>query len=223
MAVQSLTSSKMPWTVKTYRYWLGANALAEIIGLGGTAFVGYFLFARLTEPSESLLFSLLIILSGILLEGVAVALLQWSVLRTVLPKLRLRLWVLATSIGAGIAWTLGMIPSTLMNSVAEPSSIEEPSKFIVLLLAFAMGLILGPVLGLPQYFVLKPLTRRAGWWVGANSLAWALGMLVIFAGIDLALQTSGLALFGSLILTFGLCGLIVATIHGLFLFFILNM
>jgi hypothetical protein len=56
--------------LKNYRYWLGANALAEIIGLGGTAAVGY-LFSRLRDPIESLFFSLPIIISGILLEGVA--------------------------------------------------------------------------------------------------------------------------------------------------------
>jgi hypothetical protein len=112
-----------------------------------------------------------------------------------------------------------MIPSTLMKSAPVEANVEEPSKLIVLLLTFALGLILGPVLGLLQYFILKAFSRRAVWWVEANALAWALGMLIIFAGIDLALRTTDFTLVGLLILTFGLCGLAVATIQGLFLFF----
>jgi hypothetical protein len=49
------------------------------------------------------------------------------------------------------------------------------------------GLVLGPVLGLAQWLALHRFVRRAALWMPTNALAWAFGMVVIFAGMDLAL------------------------------------
>jgi hypothetical protein len=115
-----------------------------------------------------------------------VGLFQWRVLRDALPGLPRADWVKATALGAGIAWTLGLLPSTVISMMetqsADPAPMQEPSTAVVLLLAAGMGMALGAVLAAPQWIVLRRYVRRAGWWVPANMLAWALGMALIFAG-----------------------------------------
>jgi hypothetical protein len=103
---------------------------------------------------------------------------QWLVLKGPLPTMRWGMWALATGAGAFLAWTLGMIPSTLLSlgsGGGAPSA--EPAEATVLGLAFLMGLVLGPVLGLAQWLALRRFMRHAALWMPANALAWQSGWL----------------------------------------------
>ncbi|MCA9838027.1 MAG: hypothetical protein KC422_14005 [Trueperaceae bacterium] len=208
------------WTGKTYLWWLGANGLAELLGLGATGLLGYLLISRLGD-SRVLLFASSMVLAGIIFEGVAVGLFQWLVLRLALPKLKASRWIIATALGAGVAWLLGMIPSTLLSFEADRAGTSsEPSLTMMMFMALLMGAILGPILGFFQYRVLRDFSPKAGFWIGANSLAWAAGMAIIFAGIDIAFKLPYAPVY--LALSLILCGFCVAAIHGLFLFFIVG-
>ena len=80
-----------------WRRWVAANAGAEGVGLGGVALLMDLLgpFITSTFLSATLLLAALIVASGALLESGLVGLLQWRVVRTVLPISRHR-WVRAT-------------------------------------------------------------------------------------------------------------------------------
>jgi hypothetical protein len=151
-----------------------------------------------------------------------VGLLQWRVLRDALPALPRRSWVTATALGALIAWLLGMIPSTVMSLAASDAAsaapAAEPPQWLVYVLAAGMGFLLGPVLATPQWLVLKRCIRRAGWWVLANALAWALGMAIIFVGTsaipDGPIPPTVIAL---LVFCVFAAGAAVGAVHGLFL------
>jgi NhaP-type Na+/H+ or K+/H+ antiporter len=57
----------------------------------------------------------------------------------------------------------------------------------------------------------------------ANALAWAFGMVIVFAGIDLALgEGFGPGTVTILVLTLLLCGATVGAIHGLALMWLLR-
>lgn len=107
---------------KTYSFWgcwVAANALAEAIGLGTSALL-WLAFLFTAEARWGIwLSAVLVVIGSTLLEGTAVGWFQWSILRRVLPSLSFRSWWTATAIGAFIAWTLGMIPSTLMASMRD--------------------------------------------------------------------------------------------------------
>ena len=72
-------------------------------------------------------------------------------------------WVGANSLaellglGAVIAWFLGSLPSTLIDMGGQEAgtATQEPPFVVVMLLAAGMGLVLGAVLGYPQYRVLR--------------------------------------------------------------------
>jgi hypothetical protein len=139
------------------------------------------------EPTMGVLWAaLLTVIGSTLIEGSSVGLLQWRVLRNPLPALPMRAWWVGTAAGAFLAWTLGMLPSTLLAMGEESTGAAAPeiSQALTLLLASAMGLVAGPVLGLGQWWVLRRHVEWAGWWIPAQAAAWAVGMPIIFQMVD---------------------------------------
>lgn len=170
-----------------YRQWVWANAWSELIGLGGSLLLGFSLFSRLdqADPLTVIAGAAFGVTAGALLEGGVVGYAQGRVLRRHRPEIQMKRWVWATVIGAGIAWLLGMIPSTvlaLISPVEAVGSGQSPDTAVMLLLAGAMGLILGPILSVPQAVVLREVVPRSWTWVPANAVAWSIGMVIVFGG-----------------------------------------
>lgn len=213
--------SVRPWAF--YGRWMLANSLAELIGLGASAL----LWIAFSLPMETTLGVLagaaITVIGSTLLEGTAVGLGQWLVLRQALPKLPLRAWFVATAAGAFVAWTLGMVPSTLMQLMADETAAPagaEPqiSDLLMYSLAALMGLVLGPILAAFQWRALRGHVERAWRWIPANALAWAAGMVIIFAVVgnvpyDGPAWASALAVLAGL----AVAGAVVGAIHGLVL------
>jgi len=158
---------------------------------------------------------------GMVLEGVVVGAAQGAVVHRALPTLSRRSWVLATVLGAGIAWILGMIPSTIMalrppETGAPPPA--EPSALVQYPLAAALGLVTGPILGLAQWIVLRRYVAHAGRWLWANALAWGVGMPVIFLGMDrVPWNSQAFAIIATIYAVCAVTGAVVGAIHGRFL------
>lgn len=204
-----------------YRRWVLANGWAEAAGLGTTLVLGRAvapLLERSTELAVVLLGAVLAIVLGVLLEGALVGAAQAAVLRRALPGLAARRWVSATMLGAGIAWTLGMVPSTIAALVSSGSAQGPPSEPPAVLqygLAVGLGLVTGPILGGAQWRVLRLHVAHAHRWLWANAAAWALGMLLVFLGMDLVpWARGGLVLVGSVYAVCGVAGLGVGVVHG---------
>jgi hypothetical protein len=136
-----------------------ANALGELVGLGATFAIGFGLFSGLPDTpgiGAALLSAGLMTTTGIL-EGGVVGNAQWLVLRKAIPGIGWRPWVIATIIGAVIAWFFGSIPMTMI-SLFQPTtstSASEPPQALVLLLAAGMGLVAGLILSIVQWRVLR--------------------------------------------------------------------
>jgi hypothetical protein len=204
--------------------WVGANTFAETIGLGVTAAVAVAL-AGLGHGHRPvwLLVVLIATVTAGAFEGAVVGYAQWRVLRVPLPGLAARPWVVATVVGALVAWTLGMLPTTLMGMGGEAGTEPAVSDAVQLLLAAALGLLAGPVLGVPQWLVLRRFVPRAGWWIAANAVAWAGGMPVIFlaAGSLPASPSTGLVV-ATVLAACAAAGAVVGAVHGLWLLFLLR-
>jgi hypothetical protein len=208
-----------------YRRWIFANGWAEAVGLGTTFALGRLMAPSLERVTGALAIlgtALIAITLGTLLEGILVGFAQERVLCDRLAPLQPRSWTKATAIGAGLAWTLGMIPSTLMAFPSPDSAASappaEPSAILQYGLAALLGLVAGPVLGLAQWFVLRRLVQRAGLWLWANAVAWAVGMPLIFLGMDFVPWNGPpAAMFLAIYAVCGAAGLVVGAIHGRFL------
>ena len=203
--------------------WVWANAWAELFGLGTTFLLGYAIFTLVGEPQTPLGvvgFMLLMTATGVV-EGSVVNGFQWRVIRRQFEKIRFNVWWGATLIGALTAWFLGSLPSSLMGMNAEETAgttVVELSLGLVLILACGMGLILGVILALPQWFVLRRHAVRAWSWLPANSAAWGMGMVLIFLGIDVAQRMQNImGVLMIMVVTLFVAGAVVGAIHGLVL------
>jgi hypothetical protein len=107
-----------------YIAWIGANALAEGVGLGTTLVIGWRLAPSLDQLSgvaSTLTAALLAVVLGTFLEGIVVGVAQEVVLRKRIARLHSWFWTTATAIGAALAWLLGTVPSTVMALTASES------------------------------------------------------------------------------------------------------
>jgi hypothetical protein len=204
--------------------WILANSLGELLGLGATFAIGFGLFSGLADspnPIAVLLSAVLMTASGVL-EGALVGFVQWLVLRVAIPGILRRAWVLATIIGALIAWFFGSIPMTVasLSQSSAPIPASEPPQALVLLLTAGMGLVAGFILSVVQWQVLRKHVEKAWLWLPANALAWAVGMPLIFAAVDLAQQVATtLARVMVMAAGIALAGAIVGAIHGIALLY----
>ncbi len=225
--ITSRTATKSEgWSRRLWLRWVLANVAGEMVGLGTTALLAaYALSTGATDLPTVLAMAAIVVVAGAVIEGTAVGTAQWLVLREPLTVLPWRAWTLATAAGAFVAWTLGMVPSTLANIGADAGGVPpaEMDSIATYGLAFVMGFLLGPVLGLPQWLVLRRYVRRAGWWVFANAVAWAPAMAIIFAGAgSVPPGGGGPVLVLVLLSTLAAAGAVVGAIHGLFLVWLLR-
>ncbi len=212
-------AGRRPGTPDLYPRWVAANAVAELVGLGGT-----FLIAVAALPAIAAIAGVAGVLAGFAVlvasgavEATVVALLQHRVMRPWFPRVSRVAWWRATLIGALIAYALGYLPSTLMGA-AEGSGAAppaEPALWLTLLLAAGLGAVAGAILSAFQARALARSVPGAGRWIPANMAAWAAGMPVIFVGMDLAFRTGGptpVAL--TIAATLLIAGALVGAIHG---------
>lgn len=200
--------------------WVLANSLAETVGLGTAFGIGAVLFPYLQGPGVLIALATagVAVLVGTLVEGTVVGTAQWLVLRHPFPNMKWRAWVVATAVGAFVAWTLGMLPNTLMSAGFNTGSSAptEPSDAVVYGLAALMGLVVGTILGTPQWLVLRRHVRRAAVWIGANALAWAPGMVLAFYAADFIFSAGvGISTVVLAIAALAAVGALVGAIHGL--------
>lgn len=203
--------------------WILANALGELVGLGGVGLLAAALVPgvrRVLQGSVAghLATALLLVALGSL-EGWVVGSAQARALRG--TGVDRRAWVRGTVLGAVLAWALGMVPSTVIALLGAPGGAPPgpaPPPAVRLVLASALGLVAGPVLAAVQVRVLRSHASRPWRWLLANALGWAAGMPLVFLGIrTLALRgtTPGaLALSAATLL---LAGALVGVVEGLFL------
>jgi len=226
MSSATMQKTKASWDWNIWFQWILANAIGETVGLGGTLVISGLLLVNAQKTMGVVPAAVLAVLAGTFIEGIVVGTAQWLVLRRPIKSIKWRIWVLATAIGAFIAWTLGMIPSTFMFASADSGGAApaQMSDLMIYALAAVMGLVLGSILGVPQWVVLRHHLPKAGWWVLANALAWMVGMVIVFVGTSF-IPPEGLSLNVALVLLLFLfaAGAAVGAIHGLVLVWLLHL
>lgn len=201
--------------------WILANSLGELIGLGAVFLIGTGiapgLEMYLNKIADIVLAGILVIV-GTLVEGSVLGTLQWIVIQHLNKSVKWLAWVNATLIGIFIAWALGSIPSTMLEFGTEgiKTTFDFKNMFIDYLTIGGMGLVSGAVIGLPQWLLLRLYFHNAEWWVPASSIAWMMGMIILFVGINVTSRI-GMVLKATsfLVLILILTGAIVGSIHGI--------
>lgn len=93
--------------------------------------------------------------------------------RLQLPATILRLWPVATSVAAMVAWSIGLIPSSLERI--------SWSSWVAWALAGVLVLALLASIPTAQFMLLRTALPTAGRWIRFNAVAWLLGLCWTFA------------------------------------------
>jgi hypothetical protein len=196
---------------KLWLPWVEANIVGDFVGLaaagilaGAAAWSARLLIGPLTGTVM-----LAILVLAALVEGALVGLSQWLVLQNYVEKLTGKVWVLATSVGAGIAWIIG-------TRLVDAGFVPEVEPRLLVVNGAIFGFVVGATVGVAQWLALRHLVERAGWWVLANIAAWTLGLMTFFGVVSFAeTQTRIVVVVFIWILSGFLGGLVAAAIHGL--------
>lgn len=182
------------------RRWIASVTLAEAAGFAIPATVGGIL-SLIAAPAGVVYPAM--ILAG-MCEGVVLGFGQSIGLGPAIPRTP---WILATAAGAAVAWSLGMLPSSL-------GGLDFGSPWMI-----GAAAVLGSalLLSIPtlQWLVLRGKGLRAALWIPVNVAAWAAGLLWTLAPspfIDEA--TPAPALFGVYLLAGLLMAATVAVLTG---------
>jgi hypothetical protein len=146
--VLSTLSIPFAWLIS----WVIISQIERVVG--GTIEV-----AGRTRFTEDFLFDYVFFPLLVLLTG----LLQYLLLRRYLP--RMGWWIVATALG----WPLG-IAVVYLGYAIWPIALSANSPWSATLV--------GAVVGLAQWLVLRQRVLRAGWWVPASALGWGLVRLI---------------------------------------------
>jgi hypothetical protein len=192
-------------------WWVLATALGELLGFAVPAILGAvasWAMAGLSGVSVDFAFAGVMVVAGVG-EGSVLGFAQWLVLRRYIRKMTRREWVLATGIAAGVAWIIGMLPSTFGDIIAVDSVVLVGG-------AVVLGTVLVASIGFAQWVVLRRHIRNVGWWVPANALAWVVGVAVPFGGLALVPEGSPMTVWAVVGVVSGLLmGAVVGAITGL--------
>ncbi|MEU7143945.1 hypothetical protein ABZ942_31190 [Nocardia sp. NPDC046473] len=152
-----------------WRRWCTSVTLGELLGFAAPAVVGA--LVRDAAPATAAV----ALLAAGAVEGTVLGWFQARVLRSVVPGLRSGAWILATAIGAVLAWSIGVIPVLAGDSLGNwPPAVLIPA-------AVVGGTVILLSIGVTQWSVLRHRLNHAGQWIWATALAWSAGLLAFTA------------------------------------------
>lgn len=151
------------------RAWIVATTVGEAVGFTVPGLVAVFAFDL--DPA----LTLLVMVAAGMVEGAVLGAAQSVVLRREFLGFSRGAWVAATSLGAGVAWLLGMLPSTLYPGWT------HWSPALTVPVAVVLGVALLASVGFAQWMVLRHHLARSRTWVPVSMVAWLAGLGVLMA------------------------------------------
>jgi len=207
------------------RRWILHCAWGELLGIGAAGMIAFGVNQVIGEPVTLLqkITVLITMLGAGALEGGLLGWFQWQVLKDRIPILPAREWVGLTVAVAVLGWFLGMLPSLFFlnpgptnTTAAAPSFLQNP--WVLIIITIAMGLLVGALFGLFQWFALRKYVMGAGSWITANALGWGLGLGWIYLAASWPDENTSLPIIIISGIAGGiLAGLTVGFITGLYL------
>lgn len=151
-----------------WRRWFGLVTLGELLGFGVPAVVGALVADRAGAVAAVAL------LSAGAVEGAVLGWFQARALRPLLPALRGRNWIVATVVGALVAWSVGAL-------LVLTDGLRGWAPTLTATTMLLGGVVILLSIGTAQWFVLRDLVDRAARWIAATAAAWLAGLAAFTA------------------------------------------
>ena len=142
-----------------------------------------------------------------LLQGALIGFGQALALRGSVISVPGKMWIAASTLGAGALWIIGQIPGYFFA--------VDWGNIFVAIAALIVGLALLAFFGLVQWRVLKHRVRQAWRWIPMTVVAWLAGLVLLLVGFAITRDSSNLILTVLVLSFFGTLGVVaVAVISG---------
>lgn len=174
-------------SVRLWSAWTISCGAGEFVGMAAAAGIASLLVTLFGEPRSlpaRLGCVVAMVFAGVL-EGAAIGLFQWRVLRRVFPAISAQAWLTPTVIVAALGWFVGMLPQALLGNGNGNGTIAEPPLETMMIIVAIFGAVAGAAFGFAQWLVLHRHVERATIWIWANVCGWAPAMTVIYFGATL--------------------------------------
>jgi hypothetical protein len=139
-----------------------------------------------------------------LLQGALIGFGQALALRNSVVSVPGKMWILASTLGAGAMWIVGQIPGYFVT-------VDWGNVFIAIGV-LAAGLALLAFFGLVQWRVLKHRVRQAWRWVPITVVSWLGGLIILLVGFLATRSVSNLVVTVGVLTVFGTLGVLVVTV-----------
>jgi hypothetical protein len=202
--------------LRLWQQWVLATVIAQIISLG--VLIAAHTILQLTASPN--LYGILL-LAGVL-QGSILGLAQWLVLRRYIRNVGG--WLIATIVGALLAWGVGSLVDVLMTLFIALSPKVAGAKTIALLEGvFLLGAGVGTIIGFTQWIVLERHIRQSFLWIFANTFAWAFGLVIAFISVGMTqLNRFSRETIIAWIATGTAMGIVIGSITGITLIWLLT-
>lgn len=165
---ERVSSVYPPGTDTFFRRWVACTVAGEAVGFTVAA-------ALAATQNLSHMPEFAILLGAGAIEGALLGRGQaMAMTRLQLPATIIRLWPVATSVAAVVAWSIGLIPGSIHR-------MSSWSPWAGWLLAVVLVLVLLASIPTAQFMLLRTALPTAGRWIRFNAVAWTLGLSWTFA------------------------------------------
>lgn len=149
--------------------WTRWATLGEVAGFTAPA-----VMAALLADTADWVFVPAMVAAGVV-EGSVLGAAQARVLCRRVPAIERRRWVAATGLAAGVAWTVGLLPSLTAGRL------PDWSRWLAIPLLVILGAVLLGSIGSAQWWAMRRPVPRSGSWVLSTAAAWLVGLGLFFA------------------------------------------
>lgn len=195
-----------------WKKWTLNCAAGEVIGIAGAGLIAYLVNSIVGEPDnldDKLLVLFAMLLAGFV-EGSVLGWFQYRVLRIKFTSMRSKEWMFYTVLVAVLGWFWGMLPSLFLIprqvNGQEEAIWDFSNPFLFSAMSIGMGLVLGAIFGIFQWFPMRKHAEKAYLWIIANALGWGLGLAWIFTFASIPTEASSVVF----VVLMGACGGILA-------------
>lgn len=203
---------------RDFAFWVFICGVGELAGMAAAAalyLLGWTLVGQTFSGLHGLMMLCIMVVIGAL-EGSIAGYFQWTVLNRRFPRLKMQRWIKTSAWGTAAGCLLGSVPTFQLANYFQ----SHPGDFELakLLLVGLVGMVLGGMIGLAQWWELKKHSLQSGYWILANALAWPVAVGVLYWGAAQVVCNLPAEIIFSLGSVFGLgSGAVFGIVSGLFL------
>jgi hypothetical protein len=177
-----------------YPAWMRSCILGSVFAFSISALVSVLISIYLAPYRSGIhnTVRIQLVATAAILEGALIGYFQWLVLRRLFPTMTSTSWIGATMIASGSGYLLSWLPTSYALTADLASRIRDmtQSPSAIARISLVTGALVGLIWGITQFAVLRLHVHRAGSWIVASTISWAISFVWLYLAAFLPDRTT---------------------------------